>query len=158
MSQPIRFDPIRGKYVLELVVAVDFERVDENGQLVMDTAEGIGQGYLTPAQLDAIKNAPPAVHTWHNVDGRSVTLRPEGEGWRCIWLSAQSSNGSATSTVYKVAQADYREFISRLRSQGYVPQKSSDGPHHRAEPKAPRVPPPLTADGVKVPAARPAPQ
>lgn len=116
----IRFCPYRGKFVLNVFCSVPFEHVDSEGVLRDDLATGLGEAYLTPAQLGSlIKHPPRATNTWAHPDGRTITLGPDqvGEGWRVVSLGRRIPDCPG----HLANQAEYREFVQRLQKAGFRP-------------------------------------
>lgn len=119
----IRFCPYRGKFVLNVFCSVPFEHVDSEGVLRDDLATGLGEAYLTPAQLGSlIKHPPRATNTWAHRDGRTVTLGPDqvGEGWRVAHLGRCQAEDFGRP-IHLASQAEYREFVQRLQKAGFRP-------------------------------------
>lgn len=112
----IRFDPHRGKFVLRLHCSVAFEQVSQEGVLGDDLAEGLGEAYLSPADLAHLVAAKPrAVSTWYHPDGRAFTIGFRGGEWQLVW----HGKGQDSSRQFKVSASGYREFVSARRAEGF---------------------------------------
>lgn len=122
----IRFDAHSGKFVVQAHCRVAYDFVDAEGVLKDGLAEGIGEVFLTAqqvAELSAIKSR--AVSTWHNPDGRNVTIASRGDDWQLAW---HGTGHPRTPYPTMIQGSDYREFISRLRAQGFVPMPLVQSP------------------------------
>lgn len=136
MGRDFHFDPHEGHFVLPAICSVPYEYQAENGQIISDQARGLGQAYLTPVQMLALVGSKPrAISTWsHPSDGRTCTIGWDGTCWQVAWLGrglVVASSGPLTAgmrkppdavqNVVRVEPADYRRFVSRLRSVGFKP-------------------------------------
>lgn len=113
----IRFDAISGKFVARLQCAISYETTNEQGHMVMQLAEGLGDVYITPAQLaDLVAAKTRSVSTWHHEDGRAFTIGCHpGKDWELVW----HGTGGPSGGPFKVSQSGYREFVSARRSEGF---------------------------------------
>lgn len=122
----IRFDPHTGKFVLQAHCRVAYDHVGPDGVLKDEVAEGLGEVYLTPQQVaELAAQSKRAVSTWANPDGRNVTIGSRGEDWQLAW---HGTGHTRTPYPTMIQGSDYREFISRLRAQGFVPMPLVQSP------------------------------
>lgn len=115
----IRFDPHSGKFVLQAHCRVSYDMI-QDGNEVTEMAEGLGEVYLTAqqvAELTAIRAR--ACSTWCHPDGRLVTIASRGEDWQVVWHG--TGHPRAVHKELVVTGADYRQFTSRLRANGFKP-------------------------------------
>lgn len=115
----IRFDPNRGQFVLQLPCKISFETVNAFGQLVDELAEGLGEVYVTPQQLQELTaQRMRAASTWCHEDGRNFTIGSlSGQDWQLIWHGRCADN--VKDKPFKISASGYREFISARKAEGF---------------------------------------
>ncbi len=133
----MRFDPHSGKFILQAHCKVNYEHVVD-GMLVDEFAEGVGEVFLTPQQVaELAANKSRAVSTWHHPDGRGLTIGSDADDWKVVWHGRKTG-----SSEVKLTGSDYREFVSRLRAQGFKPMALATLPPPAPAPAPTRTRPP----------------